>query len=101
MRRVLAKGYHGADLRADLMACAVVGVVALVAWNMSEDRHFAHLLRVAPKSDVFVRVTYKARLGATHPELRMADSLEEAIEVARELAASVETRGSKAPAAVT
>lgn len=26
----------------------------IVAWNMSEARHFAHLLRVAPGSDVFV-----------------------------------------------
>jgi SulP family sulfate permease len=39
----------------------------------------------------------KAKLGAKHPELRMADSLEEAIEVARELAAGEGTRGSKAP----
>ncbi len=42
----------------------------------------------------------KARLGAKHPELRMADSLEEAMEVARELAAAMETGGSKAPTPV-
>src|SRR5260221_7114269 len=29
MRRILARGYHGADLRADLMAGVIVGIVAL------------------------------------------------------------------------
>src|SRR6185369_2473135 len=32
-------------------------LLLLVAWNMSEVRHFAHTVRVAPKSDVFVQVT--------------------------------------------
>ena len=29
----------------------------LVAWNMSEARHFVHTVRVAPRSDVAVFLT--------------------------------------------
>ena len=36
---------------------SLAGLLLLVAWNMSEVRHFAHVLKVAPKSDVFVMVT--------------------------------------------
>jgi SulP family sulfate permease len=36
---------------------SLAGLLLLVAWNMSEMRHFAHVLKVAPKSDVFVMVT--------------------------------------------
>ncbi len=33
---------------------ALAGLLLLVAWNMSEAKHFAHTLRVAPRSDVLV-----------------------------------------------
>jgi len=33
---------------------ALAALLVMVAWNMSEARHFAHMLRVAPKSDVAV-----------------------------------------------
>ncbi|MBI2393850.1 MAG: C4-dicarboxylic acid transporter DauA [Deltaproteobacteria bacterium] len=33
---------------------ALAGLLLLVAWNMSEVRHFVHTLKVAPKSDVSV-----------------------------------------------
>ncbi len=36
---------------------ALAGLLLLVAWNMSEVRHFVNMLRIAPKSDVFVLLT--------------------------------------------
>jgi|CXWL01.1.fsa_nt_gi SulP family sulfate permease len=33
---------------------ALAAQLLVVAWNMSERKHFAHIVRVAPKSDVFV-----------------------------------------------
>ncbi len=33
---------------------ALAALLLLVAWNMSEVRHFGHILRVAPRSDVLV-----------------------------------------------
>jgi SulP family sulfate permease len=36
---------------------SLAALLILVAWNMSEVRHFAHLVRVAPKSDVLVLVS--------------------------------------------
>lgn len=33
---------------------SLAGLLLIVAWNMSEVRHFSHVARVAPKSDVFV-----------------------------------------------
>ena len=36
---------------------SLAALLLLVAWNMSELRHFIHLLRVAPRSDVLVLVT--------------------------------------------
>lgn len=33
---------------------ALAALLLLVAWNMSEAKHFAHVLRVAPRSDVVV-----------------------------------------------
>lgn len=36
---------------------ALAALLLLVAWNMSEVKHFLHTLRVAPKSDVIVLLT--------------------------------------------
>ena len=36
---------------------ALAALLLLVAWNMSEPKHFAHMLRVAPRSDVAVLLT--------------------------------------------
>jgi SulP family sulfate permease len=36
---------------------ALAGLLLLVAWNMSDVRHFAHTVRVAPRSDVAVLIT--------------------------------------------
>ena len=33
---------------------ALAGVLAVVAWNMAEAKHFVHVVRVSPKSDVIV-----------------------------------------------
>ena len=46
-----------APLVAYIPMASLAALLLLVAWNMSEVRHFAHLVRVAPKSDVFVLVT--------------------------------------------
>jgi SulP family sulfate permease len=36
---------------------AMAALLLLVAWNMSEVRHFRHILHVAPRSDVLVLIT--------------------------------------------
>jgi SulP family sulfate permease len=46
-----------APLVAFVPMAALAGLLLLVAWNMSEGRHFLHVLRVAPKSDTIVLVT--------------------------------------------
>lgn len=45
-----------APLVAYVPMSALAGLLLLVAWNMSEFRHFIHILKVAPKSDVSVLV---------------------------------------------
>jgi sulfate permease, SulP family len=40
-----------------LPMAGLAALLLLVAWNMSEVKHFAHILRVAPRSDVFVLIT--------------------------------------------
>jgi SulP family sulfate permease len=40
-----------------LPMAALAALLILVAWNMSEAKHFVHILRVAPKSDVAVLLT--------------------------------------------
>jgi SulP family sulfate permease len=43
-----------APLLGTLPMAALAGLLLVVAWNMSEAKHFGHLLRVAPRSDVAV-----------------------------------------------
>jgi SulP family sulfate permease len=40
-----------------LPMASLAALLLLVAWNMSDSKHFAHLLRVSPKSDVAVLLT--------------------------------------------
>jgi SulP family sulfate permease len=40
-----------------LPMAALAALLLLVAWNMSDAKHFGHILRVAPRSDVLVLVT--------------------------------------------
>lgn len=40
-----------------LPMASLAALLLVVAWNMSEVKHFAHALRVAPRSDVLVLVT--------------------------------------------
>jgi sulfate permease, SulP family len=40
-----------------LPMASLAALLLLVAWNMSEVKHFAHIVRVAPKSDVAVLLT--------------------------------------------
>ena len=40
-----------------LPMASLAALLLVVAWNMSEVRHFAHILRVAPKSDTTVLLT--------------------------------------------
>src|SRR4029078_5757152 len=48
-------------LLAPLLSCvpmaSLAALLLVVAWNMSDVRHFAHVLRVAPKSDMLVLLT--------------------------------------------
>ncbi|MCW5891773.1 MAG: C4-dicarboxylic acid transporter DauA [bacterium] len=46
-----------APLVAHLPMGSLAALLLLVAWNMSDRQHVAHMLRVAPRSDVFVLVT--------------------------------------------
>src|SRR5207253_3866829 len=46
-----------APLMAYVPMASLAGLLLLVAWNMSEVRHFRHILAVAPKSDVAVLLT--------------------------------------------
>jgi SulP family sulfate permease len=43
-----------APLVAYVPMASLAGLLLLVAWNMSEVRHFFHIIRIAPKSDVVV-----------------------------------------------
>jgi SulP family sulfate permease len=46
-----------APLISYLPMTSLAALLLLVAWNMSEAKHFVHTLRVAPKSDVIVLLT--------------------------------------------
>jgi SulP family sulfate permease len=46
-----------AKVIAYLPMASLAALLLLVAWNMSEARHFFHIVRVAPKSDVAVLLT--------------------------------------------
>jgi sulfate permease, SulP family len=46
-----------APLVAYVPMASLAGLLLLVAWNMSEVKHFAHIVKVAPKSDVAVLLT--------------------------------------------
>jgi SulP family sulfate permease len=46
-----------APLLAYLPMAALAALLLIVAWNMSEVRHFIHVLKVAPRSDVTVLLT--------------------------------------------
>jgi SulP family sulfate permease len=54
---VLAAVLIAAPLVAYVPMSALAALLLLVAWNMSDARHLAHTLRVAPKSDVAVLLT--------------------------------------------
>jgi SulP family sulfate permease len=43
-----------APLVAYVPMASLAALLLLVAWNMSEGRHFVNIVRIAPKSDVFV-----------------------------------------------
>ena len=51
---VLAAVLVAAPLVAYVPMAALAALLLLVAWNMSDVRHFAHTVRVAPRSDVVV-----------------------------------------------
>ena len=53
---VLAAVLLLAPLLSYLPMAALAALLLLVAWNMSEAKHFLHVLKVAPKSDAFVQL---------------------------------------------
>ncbi|MCB9892819.1 MAG: C4-dicarboxylic acid transporter DauA [Planctomycetes bacterium] len=54
---VLAAVLALAPLLSYLPMASMAALLLIVAWNMSDVRHFAHTLRVAPRSDVAVLLT--------------------------------------------
>ncbi|MCB9666590.1 MAG: C4-dicarboxylic acid transporter DauA [Myxococcales bacterium] len=54
---ILAAVLALAPLLGYLPMTSLAALLLLVAWNMSEAKHFMHMLRVAPKSDVAVLLT--------------------------------------------
>jgi SulP family sulfate permease len=54
---VLAAVLALAPVLAWLPMAAMAALLLVVAWNMCEARHFAHIVRVAPRSDVAVLLT--------------------------------------------
>jgi SulP family sulfate permease len=54
---VLAAVLLLAPLLAYLPMASLAALLLIVAWNMSEARHFVHMVRVAPKSDIMVLLT--------------------------------------------
>lgn len=54
---VLASILFFADWLAYLPMAALAGILVLVAWNMSEAHHVVRMLKVAPRSDLFVLIT--------------------------------------------
>ena len=46
-----------APLAADVPICSLAAILFVVAWNMSEARHFLHMLRRAPRADVAILLT--------------------------------------------
>jgi SulP family sulfate permease len=54
---ILAAVIALAPLIGYLPMAGLAALLLLVAWNMSELKHFAHILRVAPRSDALVLVT--------------------------------------------
>jgi SulP family sulfate permease len=54
---VLGVVLAAAPLVAYVPMASLAALLLLVAWNMSDARHFAHVLRVAPRSDVAVLLT--------------------------------------------
>src|SRR6266446_2165712 len=54
---VLAAVLALAPLISYLPMAALAALLLLVAWNMSEAKHFFHMIRIAPKSDVAVLLT--------------------------------------------
>ena len=66
-RSPLAAVFHALFVLAAVLALAplldwlpmasLAALLLVVAWNMSEVRHFAHILRVAPRSDIAVLLT--------------------------------------------
>ena len=54
---VLAAILLGSGLVAYIPMASLAALLLLVAWNMSEVRHFGHIVKVAPRGDVLVLVT--------------------------------------------
>ena len=54
---VLASVLLLAPIVAHLPMASLAALLVLVAWNMAEIRHVRHMIRVAPRSDVFVLLT--------------------------------------------
>ncbi|NWG73885.1 MAG: STAS domain-containing protein [Rubrivivax sp.] len=97
-----------APLAASVPLAALAAILFVVAWNMSEVKHFAHLLRVAPSADrailvitfaltVFADLVVAVNVGVILAILHFLRRMSEAVETqpadAQELAAELEQHG--------
>jgi len=81
-----------APLAADVPVCALAAILFVVAWNMSEARHFVHMLRRAPRADVaillvtfgltvFVDLVVAVNIGVILAMLQFMRRMSESVEV--------------------
>jgi len=97
-----------APLAVNVPLAALAAILFVVAWNMSEARHFAHMMRRAPRADVavllvtfgltvFVDLVVAVNIGVILATLqflrRMSASVEVQAEAGQELHAELAARG--------
>jgi SulP family sulfate permease len=88
-----------APLADEIPLAALAAILFVVAWNMSEVRHFAHLLRSSPKADRFILII--TLLLTVFVDLVVAVNVGVILSILhflRRMAESVETKPSEAAA---
>ena len=84
-----------APLAMDVPVCSLAAILFLVAWNMSEAKHFLHMLRRAPRADVaillvtfgltvFVDLVVAVNIGVILAMLQFMRRMAKSVEVQRQ-----------------
>ena len=90
-----------APLAVDVPVCALAAILFVVAWNMSEVRHFARMLRRAPRADVaillitfsltvFADLVVAVNIGVILATLQFMRRMSTSVEVRREQGSDLE-----------